>query len=162
MESTPKINANEVKRQQAASTTPEELFLNDVKPTPPSKWQPDSYRLYVTDTGRLPLVFPNATGNYSDLEGQILTFKGFRPMQGLVNPEVEAVFESTSGAIYPYPTHLQQAQLDTATVLSVPFTIPMDIVEEVNRRIAGKEYFVRTPHWYTAGSRQGPPRRASC
>ena len=148
VESTPRINSGDVRRQQAGSLSSEQVFLADIDPTPPSKWVPGQYKLKVTGTSRLPMIFPNATGSYDGLEGAILTFKGFRPMQGLVSPEVEAVFTSAGGNEYPFPTRLQASQLDTASVLRVPFTIALDEVEKVAERLVGKDYYIRTPHWY--------------
>ena len=153
VESTPRISADEVRRQHAAVKTPEQSMLSDIKPTAPSRWIPGQYRIVITGEQRLPHIFPNATGPYSGLMGQELTFEGFRPVQGLVTPEVEAVFVSDSGAQYPFRTRMQQSQLDTLSVLEVPFSIPLDMVEQVREQLQGKDFYVRTPHWYDTESR---------
>ncbi len=153
VESTPRISADDVRKQQAGVRTPEQDYLSDIRATPPSQWVPGQYSIYVTGGNRLPLVFPNATGPYDGLEGKVLTFSEFRPVQGLVTPEVEAVFVSESGAEYPFRTKMQQAQVDTARVLNVPFTIPLDVVGRVRERIQGKDFYVRTPHWYDTRTR---------
>lgn len=153
VESTPRIKADEVRRQHAATKTPEQVFLADIEPLPPSQWVPGQYSIFITGQQRLPLVFPNATGPYEGLQGKVLTFAGFRPVQGLVTPEVEAVFQSESGDLYPFRTKMQQSQLDTLRVLDVPFSIPMDMVRRVSDCIKDKDYFVKTPHWYDTPTR---------
>ena len=75
IESTPRISQGDVKRRDAAQLTPEQQFLADIMPLPPSQWQTGK-RFFVTDDKISIIFMPSDTGCDS-LSGSDLVFESF-------------------------------------------------------------------------------------
>ncbi len=154
VESTPRINASDVRRQDAAEVSAEALFLSDVKPQPPSRWQPGR-RLLVTND-RIALIFSSASDTPQGLAGHTMAFGGFTAARSLTGDDSsEAMFRSDDGRTFYYRIPgVDALRLDTLAELEVPFTVDLDLVARLDSVMRGERYFVRTPAWYDVHTRE--------
>lgn len=153
MESTPRINASDVRKQQAAGVSAEQLFLADVQPQRPSAWR-KGRELLVSDD-RIALIFNSASDNTEHLSGHKIYFDTFTSALNLTGDDAaELVFRADDGRILHYRIPgMTMARLDTLKALDVPFTVDIELVNRVDSLMRGKRYYVRTPAWYTPDSR---------
>lgn len=152
VESTPRIKASDVRKQQAATLTPEQLFLSEIAPLPPAQW-PAGRRLLVA-SDRISLLFTSASDDASALRGHVLDFTGFAPVRSLTGDDaVEASFVADDGRRFFYRIPgFSPERLDTVPELAVPFTVDLDVVERIGQAISGRHYYIRTPAWYDGAS----------
>lgn len=153
VEGTPRINADDVRKQRAAGTSAEALFLADVSPQPPSQWAPGKPFFVVND--RISLIFTSASDRTDGLKGHTIHFEGFTPAMSLMGDDTsEAVFRSDDGRrLYYRIAGLSAARLDTLSVLAVPFTVDPAQVAHADSAMRGAHYFIRTPMWYRPDTR---------
>ncbi|MDE6612922.1 MAG: hypothetical protein K2K22_10225, partial [Muribaculaceae bacterium] len=77
VESTPRINADDVRRQRASGTSAEALFLADIAPEAPSQWRRGKAFKVVND--RIALIFTSSSDNTERLAGHTIYFEEFNP-----------------------------------------------------------------------------------
>lgn len=153
VESTPRINADEVRRQRASGTAAEALFLSDIAPQAPATWAAGKPFLVMND--RISLIFTPASDNTDGLKGHTIYFDRFTPAMSLMGDDTsEAVFTADDGRrLYYRIAGLSAARLDTLSVLPVPFTVDPALVARADSAMRGGHYFVRTPMWYKPDTR---------
>ncbi len=153
VESTPRINADDVRRQNAAGTSAEALFLSGIKPLPPSQWKPGRRLLVAND--RISLALTPASQRRDRLAGHTIFFEGFAPARSLTGDDAsEAIFRADDGSrLYYRIAGVDPARLDTMPALEVPFTIDLGTVARLDSAMRGMKVFVRTPAWYHPDSR---------
>ena len=153
VESTPRINASDVRNQRADVKRPEADFLTSISPARPAYWKPG--RRYLVANDRISLIFTSESDSPSFLSGHTMTFAGFSPARSLTGDDAtDIIFTSDDNRrlIYRVPS-LDATRLDTLKVLDVPFAIDLDIVERVDSIMRGKNFFIRTPAWYRTDTR---------
>ncbi len=153
VESTPRIKLDDVKREGAATVSPEHDFLADVQAQAPAAWQRGKRFLVAND--RISLIFTTASADTRHMTGTVLEFDSFRPARSLTGDDGgELVFTTGDGRSYFYRVPgLSKERFDTIANLAVPFTVDLGIVAKVDSAMRGKRYFVRTPAWYDATTR---------
>ena len=153
VESTPRINADDVRRQNAGTVSAEALFLADIKPTPPAAWKPERALLVAND--RISLALTAASQRRDRLAGHTIYFEGFTPARSLTGDDAsEAVFRADDGSrIYYRLPGVDAARLDTLASLDVPFTIDLETVARLDSVLRGMKVYVRTPAWYSPDTR---------
>ncbi|MCM1066119.1 MAG: hypothetical protein NC418_00925 [Muribaculaceae bacterium] len=155
VESTPRINASDVRKQDAAGISAEALFLADVLPEPPAQWR--SGKKFLVANDRISLIFTAATSDATDsLAGHTIAFRGFSPAMSLMGDNAtDAMFASDDGRTLNYRiAGVDASRLDTMASLELPFAVDLDLVARLDSALRGERYFVRTPAWYTLGSRE--------
>ena len=154
VESTPRIKEADVKRQQAAGVTSEQLFLSDLTPLPPAQWLPGRGLLVAND--RISLIFNSASDHPEGLSGHTIYFDSFTPARSLTGDDAgELIFRADDGRRLHYRVPgLTREKLDTISVLAVPFTVDLDLVRRIDEVMRGRRLFVRTPAWYSSSTRQ--------
>lgn len=153
VESTPRINADDVRRQRASGTSAEALFLADIAPEAPSQWRRGKAFKVVND--RIALIFTSSSDNTERLAGHTIYFEEFNPAVSLMGEDTsEAVFTADDGRRLCYRiAGLSAGRLDTLSYLPVPFTVDPGLVARADSAMRGSRYFIRTPMWYMPGSR---------
>lgn len=155
VESTPRIGAGDVRRQQAAIVTDEQLFLDGLAATPPRQWK--AGRRLLVDDDRIGLVLTSPVGEIDSLVGRMLIYEGHTPatsLMGMDATDIRFYADMPAGKTpFLYRLALDSVALDTISALAVPFTVDLDLVERVDSMMRGKRLFVRTPMWYMPGAR---------
>lgn len=151
VESTPRIGASDVRKQQAANITDEQKFLAGLMPLPPSAWKP-GYRLRVADN-KIGLAMTAQSASSENLAGRDLFFESYGPAVSLTGTdatEFTFVADSLGGKDrYYYRVAVPVAEVDTLSALQVPFTIDLELVAKVDSMMRGNTYYIRTPLWYS-------------
>lgn len=152
VESTPRIGLSDVRKQQAATVTDEQKFLDGLVPLPPSAWKP-GHRLRVTDD-KIGLALTARSAPADNLAGRDLYFEHYEPAVSLTGTDaIEFVFAADSLGSkdrYFYRIAVPVSEIDTLSAMQVPFTIDMELVAKVDSMMRGNTYYVRTPLWYAA------------
>ncbi len=152
VESTPRIGASAVREQKAADPVAEASYLADIRPEAPSDWKPG--KVFRVADERISLIFTGQSSSTAGLAGRDIKFIGMSPANNLTgNNATEIEFSDSRGNRYYYRlNNYDKARLDSISSLEIPFTIDLDLVASVDRKMRGKHFFVRTPAWYTADS----------
>ncbi len=146
VESTPKITADDVKRENVVVTA-EQQFLSDIKPERFSHWKPGK-EFYVTDD-KISLIFDAYTRGKTGLKGSVLTFTGSRQMMSVTGTNsTELVFAAPDGHECVYRLDVPIEELSKRETVDVPFTIEMSVVQGVRELLLGRELYVVTAVWY--------------
>lgn len=150
VESTPRISSDDIRRQGAAGSTPEQRFLADIQPAPPSQWQRG--KEFRVNDGRISRIFTTQSSPTDHLPGSYIRLENIAPARSLTGDDAtEITFSDALGGRYYYRiANLDSARLDTIAELSIPFATDMDLVRAIDSRMRGKNYFVTTPQWYDA------------
>lgn len=153
VESTPRIKESDVRQQQAAGVSSEQLFLSDITPVPPRQWTPD--RQWLVANNRISLIFSPKSDNTDNLAGHTIRFEGVAPAKSLTGDDAgEVLFRSDDGRrLYYHVPGLTAAKIDTLSRLDVPFTVDLDIVAKIDSAMTGRKLFIRTPAWYSVSGR---------
>lgn len=150
VESTPKITYKEVKRQNAGASSPEEALASRFHPRPFREWQ-DGELFYVTDN-RISLVLADMArdGQYP-VQGDTVIYRGCVDVTSLTgDPVAEMTFTDLSGIrSYTYRAGNDTEALIDRDAVDVPFTIPLEMIDRVRSLLRDKEYYVKTPLWFT-------------
>ena len=156
VESTPRIGASTVREQHAASVSAEATYLDDILPQPPSLWHKGK-KFRVADD-RIQLIFSSPSDPADRLVGQDISFYAIDRGSSLTGGDAAViVFSDDRGGRYYYrPANFDQERIDSVIALEIPFTIDLDLVKAIDRRMRGKQYYVRTPLWYSADSTLTP------
>lgn len=146
IESTPKITANDIKKEKVVVTA-EQMFLDSVAGEPLSQWK-SGKRFFVTDN-KINLIFGASANRGDSLAGKYLTYKGNRLSNSVTGEQVvELVFESDNNAEYVYRTGASMQELQSRDVVEVPFTVEESLVAQVKAKMLGQTYYIITPVWY--------------
>ena len=150
IESTPRISQGDVKRRDAAQLTPEQQFLADIMPLPPSQWQTGK-RFFVTDDKISIIFMPSDTGCDS-LSGSDLVFESFTDVPSVTgNGATMLTFTSPGheGELH-YRVNSPTSDLQHRDRLEVPFAIERSIVDQVDSLMRSRTFYITTPKWFVA------------
>lgn len=151
IESTPKITANELKRQHI-SVTPEQQFMSELSPERPAEWKPGK-RFFVSD-GRISLIFTAASSGTDSLASRVIEFCHVDSVTSVdSHGAAELVFRLGSDTMR-YRPGLEYTDLMSRKRFDVPFTIDLDLVDKVRALMAGNHYWITASRWYDPLSRQ--------
>lgn len=157
IESTPAISDSVVKREKIVSK-PEDSYLSGIKPQRFGDWVVGK-QWYVTD-GKIRLIFGNQPGANDIQEGDIILYSHVDEVTTVTGDKVaEIVFVAPSGANVSYRTSLSKESLRAAERVEVPFAVEMSVVDEVNKIMLGKTYYVVTSSWYDMANKSRSGRR---
>ena len=145
VESTPKITARDVKRENV-TVTAEDTFLLTVADAPLREWQPGK-RFRVTDP-KISLVFGATMPEGEELAGRDITFEGVAEVPSITGgTDTQLTFRSPRGATLVYREQRALSRLMEKQSMSVPFTIQETMVEEARRLLTGKRLYILTSLW---------------
>lgn len=146
IESTPKITADDVKRENIVKR-PEDSFLADIKPEPFNKWK-SGKRFYVTDEKFRILLQPTDSPHpdYSNTEIEYISANRATDIMG--NSVTDISFSDSNGQKITYRCSESLDSLNNKGNLNIPFLVEMSVVEAVRERLKGNTYYVITSSWY--------------
>lgn len=146
VESTPKITADDVKREQIVVTA-EQLYMDSVKSERFVSWKPGKL-FYVTDN-KINLIFGATAKHDSALAGEVIEYRDCRAVNSVTGEEVvDLVFVDNQGNEYLYRVGLSVKDLLDKESVEVPFTIEMSIVADAKKKLQGNTYYILTSMWY--------------
>ncbi len=149
VESTPRISAGDVKKEKI-KTTPEQRFLSDLLPQPPSEWQPGKL-FFVTDP-KISIIFTSQSSpDKENISGTNIAFQRMYPVTSVTGEEVtELEFVSPNGGHLFYRDNTPFEKIPERQQLDIPFTIEQDLVQQARNLLIGNQYYVTSPLWYMA------------
>lgn len=149
IESTPKIGADDVRRNNAAAPSPEKLFLDVVEAEAPRLWRPGVTHFRVDSAAHLSRIFTPASAPSDAMQGRTLTFAGFERGTSLTGDTLAEVrLTDAAGNTYFYRSNVGVSSLDTLRRLDIPFMVNVGEVAAVDSMLRGRHLFVRTSLWY--------------
>lgn len=145
VESTQKVSEKEVSRALSELERKQpSLTLTTYNDSVPS-WRPGK-RFFVTDN-QVRLIFNNITTDSISLAGTCLVYDGFESGSVLDNREtLNLKFLTQDGKTLIFRTGKTLEQF--SSTFSIPLLIDMDMVEDANRQLQGKEVYIKTSIWY--------------
>lgn len=145
IESTPKITADEVRRQQV-TVSDEERLLEGVKPQQLSQWEAGK-QFYVTDD-KISLALEPGSDKYPKA-GEYIQFKSSQEMPSMTGkPDTELTFTTSDGTEVSYRIAASIDELDRRRKIEIPFTVETSIVDDVRSALLGNTYYIRTSTWF--------------
>lgn len=151
VESTPRITANDVRRD-APAITAEETYLNGITPEPFCKWKPGK-KFHVADN-RISLMFGAQGNSLPPLSNRQLTYMGAQSATAVDGNKVTDIsFLTPEGTEVKYrvPQSISSLQADS-TAIEIPFLVDIDMVDDVKRIMLGNDYYITTSSWYDLNS----------
>lgn len=148
IESTPRITSSDVKKENI-QTTPEQMFLSDVKYLPPMEWY-SGKRFYITDPKIRLVLGTTAPLDTSTLRGKDMVFERIEKVKSVTGEDMAILrfniegqtMDVTYDANTPYETLIHRESLE------IPFTVDLDMIDQIKTRIKGNTYYITTPLWY--------------
>ncbi len=145
IESTPKITANDVKREHITIPA-EQDYLDSVSQQRFERWQYGK-RFYVTDN-KISLIFQPSKAT-PPRAGSVITYVGYEPTISVTGTtETDIIFKTETGENFIYHMTFSPEELASKEKVEVPFTIEESIVDEVKEKLSGNQYYILTPTWY--------------
>lgn len=155
IESTPKVTANDVKRQNIVQR-PEDTFLASISPEQFGEWKKGK-QFYVSDN-KFQLVLQPTPNKLNDYTGEFITYSGWNEMIDVTGNKVaEIEFADRAGNKLVYRSGLSADALSKEPGVHIPFLVEMSVVNSVRDKLQGNTYYVMTSSWYDTElkSRQG-------
>ena len=145
IESTPKITADEVKRQQV-TVSKEERFLDSIAPQQLSRWEKGKL-FYVTDD-KISLALEPGSSTYPK-SGEYIEFQSYHEIPSMTGkPDTELIFKNQNGDEVRYRISAPAEELGKRKKIEIPFTVETSIVDEAKKAMLGNTYYVRTATWF--------------
>ena len=148
IESTPRISSGDVRKRDAANTTPEQLFLSEVKPLPPAQWR-EGKRFFVTDD-KISIIFQSQLSSIDSLTGKDLVFNRFETVPSVTGTGATVVVFTSPGFDNElrYRVNFPVEDINSRDRLEIPFSVERYVVEKVDSAMRGNEYYISTPKWF--------------
>lgn len=157
VESTPKITAQDVRRQKV-TVTPEMEFLADVKPRPFSEWRPGK-ELLVND-GRIDLIFKAGVAEDDRPQpGDTLRWLRAEGAVSVTGDSVTDLVFDRRGTELVYRVNASASALAARESVDVPFTIDLASVETARMKLKDRDLYILTPTWYDLDEKAVSGRR---
>lgn len=150
IESTKKINLSREDRKKA-NPTPEELFMDQLKPAPLQSWE-RGRRFLVSDDKALFIIVPQKgllPYGPDSIKGKTLDFTGVESkINAAGNLTVSVIF--TDGIyLYSYDTGKEfNNAMEEVTSDRIPMLIDEDLILQAKQLLTGKKLWTRSNLWY--------------
>lgn len=146
IESTPKITADDVKKQNVV-VTPEQRFIADVGVIPFAQWRKGK-RFYVTDD-KIALAFGASAYGVDGLKGQMIIYAGFDSVPDVAGSNATVLyFDTDAGHKLRYRIDSPVGAILSRASVDIPFAIDLDVVAWVHELLATKRLFILTSSWF--------------
>lgn len=145
VESTPKITDKEARRQGVV-ISPEQQFLADITPRPFGQWHPGKQWLVTNPKVRL-VMSTDAPSAYEMSPGDTLTLIGSTQVPAITG-ETSTVVTCADSRGYRYDYRIDHpADSIAGRHISIPFTIDLDMVAQVDSMMRGNTYYITSRLW---------------
>ena len=133
VESTPKITADDVKREQIIVTA-EQLYMDSVKPERFARCKPGK-QFYVTDN-KINLIFGATAKSDCALMGETIVYRNCRETTSVTGEEVvDLVFVDNQGHEYMYRVGMSVKEMLERENVEVPFTIELSVISDAKKKL---------------------------
>ncbi len=148
IESTPRITSSDVKKENI-HTTPEQMFLSDLNYEAPKEWSAGK-RFYITDPKIRLVLGTTAPLDTSRLKSKEMVFERIEKVRSVTGEDMAILrfniegqsVDVTYDANTPYDALMHRENLE------IPFTVDLDMIDQIRNRIIGNTYYITTPLWY--------------
>lgn len=145
VESTPRITGKDVKREVPPPTV-EDSYLASVGDAPFSSWEPG--KTFIVTDDRIGRIFGASATSAGSLKGSVIRYSGTREAVAVTGGTVsDIIFTSPTGLPLTYRINKSQSRLMADSVIEIPFTIQMSVIEDARRLLQGKEFYILTSLW---------------
>lgn len=149
VESTNKINLSRQDRK-IISASPEDLFLNDIKGTPLSRW--NKGKEFIAADNRTALVFIQegmpVNPDELSLQGKTLAFQGVSSMVAPDGSTKAIIIFSDGNSLYKYDTGKTPDAAAAILSSDLPMIIDREMVNKTDSLMRGRTLWTRSPLWY--------------
>lgn len=146
IESTPKITARDVRRQNATDT-PEMAYARDVTGEPVASWSPG--KEFVVSPGKISFALTPIPVADRLEAGDTLKFAGIRSVRSMTDVDDTVIMLKTEhGDTLGYRIQEPVEEVMKRHTLEIPFTIEMTLVEKASDLMKGNDYYITTPVWF--------------
>lgn len=143
VESTPKITDKEVKRQ-LTETTLEDTYIDDIPVFGQSTDYYPGKELFVTDP-KIKLILGASADKANIVAGDTLLFSHFSDAATIDGQNVtDIVLTDKNGKEFFYRTSINPDAINKGHAIDIPFTIDIDLVNAVGKKLCGQTYYIVT------------------
>lgn len=151
VESTPRIDAGEVRRNRAATPSDEQQYLHDIQPLPPRLWLDKKQRLRIDDSRITRIATPGSI-NPDSVAPREVVVTSLRAASSLFGQDATDITmrDIRDGSELHVRIDVPYSGIDTLERLEIPFTIDLNIVARTDSALRGRRLYVATDRWYDA------------
>lgn len=148
IESTPAITDSDLRRQNIR-VTPEETYLDDIeKAYSEADNLTTGKRFWVTDP-KIRLVLDPSAASADIRSGDTLRLADISEATSVDGQQLADIrLSDRNGAVFAYRTTLSPDDIRRARRADIPFTVDIDLVESVRKKMAGNTYYITTATRY--------------
>lgn len=143
VESTPKITDKEVRRQ-TAEVTPEDTYIDDI----PEYGHSTAFypgKAFIVSDRKIKLILDASANNADINQGDTLRFASFAPATTVDGQKVtDIVLKDNNDKEYYYRTSISPESIKKGHIVTIPFTVDLDLVKAVSDKLKGNTYFIVT------------------
>ena len=141
VESTPKITANDVKRQDAISISAEAMLIATLPVDSIDLWQPGKEFIVVDRKGAI-IFSPRDVAQREIAKGTVLRYNSLR-----YGTSVTGEKDVTIDFVTPTGAHLEYNTATTGPIVNIPFTVNVEVVDSARRLLKNRRLWVTTSIW---------------
>lgn len=148
IESTPKITAHEVKRQNAR-VTPEMTYAATVVGDPLSTWRPG--KPFVVTSNRISLATSPVPAAERLQPGDTIRYAGMKGVKSMT--DIDDTMLSFTTPLNDTISYRIQDPMDKVLEMNsieIPFTLEMSLVDRAGALMTGNDYYITTPVWFNS------------
>ena len=149
IESTPRIGDSDVRRNNAAGTSSEQVFLSGVVPAKPSEWIPGR-SLWRVDDDRFSRVLAPGSGTADSYTGRTLAYTSRGAASSLTGADATDILltDIADGRQFTVRVPVPTAAMDTVTRIEIPFAVELSLAARTDSLLRGRELFLLTADWF--------------
>ncbi len=160
IESTPKITADDLRRERIVTSTPEQEFGALLAPDSLVSWS--NGRPFLVTDDKIKLVFRSTGSDRLPSPGDTINFAGLREVASVMGTPataVDFVNRRFQGDTLTYRLESTPEEVKSRQTLTVPFTVDVTLVAKADSLLKGKTLYVMTSYWYDKDLRQRTGRK---
>lgn len=149
IESTPRITASDVKRENVRTVTPEKSYGSTLVADSLSRWLPG--REFRVVDSRIKLLFTSTSDGSLPAVGSVIRYLDLTPVPSLLGDTVTLVRFISAGNppdTLNYKMDATPEQLLNRPSLAIPFVIDLGLVNKIDSMLTGKTLYLLTPTRY--------------
>lgn len=160
IESTPKITADELKKDKKQPTAAEDEMSAIIIPDKPATWQ--AGRQYLVADERIKLIFSTIDEHRLPSVGDTIIYDGFSgvpSLTGTTNVALKFHKKNDPTDILTYVAEISPDDFSQRQRVNIPFLVDLSLVDKANDLLAGKTLYIMSPYRYDADNRPSYGRK---